>query len=194
MSTTVNVKSLARIVDVELAIVALVPNCSSTGKVPTLPSVAKSVVCNAYLTVPNVEVNGTNFWAKWKLDLNGYNWDFINYGLVSSAIGTRTASGKYIYNAEKGLLIYKFDQSDFYSCGPTVGTGVWFVSPITETSMTWTDPAPRETDLPFELSRSSGVSGDPTGTWNFSSGPNNYSTYVNSDGTITVIGDIVECQ
>ncbi len=145
-----------------------------------------------FLTIPDIDIGDVEFWAKWKLNFSTIGWDLIGYGLTSDVKGEKSASGDYIYNSQKGVLIWEINRSTFIECGVMVGTFVQFVSPITQTSMTWTDPDPEDSDQ-IILTRSSGTSGDIVGTWNTSVGQNSYSVTFNSDRSLTIVGNIVQC-
>jgi hypothetical protein len=146
-----------------------------------------------FLTIPEIDIGDVEFWAKWKLNYNTIGWDFVGYGLTSDVKGEKSASGDYIYNSQKGVLIMEIDWSTFIECGVMVGTFVQFVSPITSTTMTWTDPDPQDADEIIWI-RSSGTSGDITGTWSMSKESNTYSVTFNSDGSFTVVGNIGQCD
>ncbi|MEW6569879.1 MAG: hypothetical protein AB1390_01700 [Nitrospirota bacterium] len=34
-----------------------------------------------YLTIPDISIGGTEFWAKWKLNYSDIGWDLYDYGL-----------------------------------------------------------------------------------------------------------------
>lgn len=149
-----------------------------------------------YLIVPELEIGGgeVDYWVKWKLNFNNAGWDLYDYGLTSSATGSRTASGNYIYNSQKGVLIAEIKRSEFLGCGVETGTQVWFLSPITQTSMIWTDPENPEENDQIIWTRSSGISGDIVGTWNSNVRQNSYSVTFYPDRSLTIVGNIVQCD
>jgi len=145
-----------------------------------------------FLTIPYIDIGAVGFWAKWKLNYNTVGWDFVGYGLNSDVKGEMSQGGNYIYNSQKGVLIMESDWSTFLLADCIgVGTDVKFVSSITSTTMTWTDPDP-EDSFQIILTRSSGTSGDIVGTWNFSKKENSFSVTINSDRSFTIVGNIVQ--
>ena len=149
-----------------------------------------------FLTIPDVEVGEFEAWVRWKLNFATAGWDLVDLGLTSDVTGPFNAGGEYIYNSEKGVLIVDTEWSNYKGCGLDVGTEVWFVSNITSTTMTWYEPhspIDYEDNDNITWSRSSGISGDIIGTWNTSVRQNSYSVTVNSDGSFTIVGNIVQC-
>lgn len=104
---------------------------------------------------------------------------------------TYTASGTYVYDQGTGILIATFTSSEFpEDCGPSVGIETHDVNSLTETTMVWDEGE----EYVLTWARDSGTAGDITGTWDFvDEGGNAFEVNINADGTMTVIGEIVDC-
>jgi hypothetical protein len=136
-------------------------------------------------------------WAKMRLNLqNGplnAQWEMVAAGLTSNVKGTNYAGGRYIYYADKGMLVTFTEYSlNSFGCGFRVGTEAFLVSPITATTAVIAVVDPFET-IPITITRTSGTPGDITGTWTFAFGPNTGSMTFNADGTFTSVMNIVQC-
>jgi hypothetical protein len=100
---------------------------------------------------------------------------------------TYSASGTYVYDINTGVLSFTFTSSDFPDCGPYEGTEIVNVDSTSETTMIWDYG-----DMTW--TRSSGTSGDITGSWNYTDeSGNSYDAIINDNGTMSVTGEIVEC-
>ena len=100
---------------------------------------------------------------------------------------TYTASGTYTYDSDTGVLAFTITNSNFTGCGPDVGDDTEDVESISETTMYWP-----ENNMLWE--RDSGTAGDITGTWDWVDEDGNaYEINIDSDGTLVVIGEIVDC-
>ena len=98
-----------------------------------------------------------------------------------------SASGTYVYDSNTGILTFTFVSSTFPDCGPRVGVETVQVDSITETIMIWDGG-----DMTW--TRGSGTSDDITGTWNYTDDDgNSYNATIESNGTMSVTGEIVEC-
>lgn len=104
---------------------------------------------------------------------------------------TYNASGTYVYDSLTGILTATFTYSEFPGCGPGVGVETYDVDSISATTMVWNEG--EENMLIWN--RDSGISGDITGTWDHIDDDGNaYEQTIDANGSINVIGDIVECS
>ena len=147
-----------------------------------------------YLTTPEVSVDSLVGWVKWKLNLNTAGWEIYDVGLSSDVKGTYNATGKYVYNAQKGILFFKIKSTNFLVCGlTTLGVTPFYVTMTQATSMVLNNWDPDE-NYQIICTRDTGTFGDIRGTWTFTSGVNTYSMTLNSDNSFIITGNIVQCS
>ena len=110
-----------------------------------------------YLTVPEVNIAGTDFWVIWKFNWTNAAWDLFAGDLTANVKGRRTASGRYIFNAEKRILILDFTSSDFQGCGPRVEESTMYVESLSATTLRLREPFD---DFSLTMIRPKGSPGD----------------------------------
>ena len=102
-----------------------------------------------------------------------------------------TASGTYTYSAGTGTVNWANSSFPSDCDGPAAGkTDTFTITSITSTTMVW-----QKAGDWFAWTRSSGTAGDITGTWSAADPKtgNALELTVNSDGTVSMIGHIVQC-
>lgn len=109
---------------------------------------------------------------------------------ANTAPQSYTASGTYTYNSNTGELTTNLTTSDFPTCGPNVGVDTITVDSVTATTMTWDEGEDGE----IKWTRDSGTSGNIVGTWDFvDEYGNTYEANIDDDGSVLVIGEIINC-
>jgi hypothetical protein len=146
-----------------------------------------------YLVVEDLDFSGAAFWAVWKLNKSNANWDLFIYGEPTP--GEKSASGNYVYDSSKDILIWNINFSLFLGCnGPSTGTSA-FSYELSEPSLRLTSiEVGKKKDETLELMRVSGSAGEIPGQWSMTSGPNNYLINFNADGTMSLSGNVQECH
>lgn len=191
------------IIALTLFVLTIVPSSATEGPINFVDNRPVITYENGdyFLTISEIQTTissqAVEGWVKMRLNLqNGplnAQWQLVVAGLTSNVKTTNTASGRYIYDAGRGVLLLFTDNSlNYFGCGFTPGTDVFIISPITATTATITEVSPEDTtEIP--LTRQSGIAGNITGTWNFDLEPNTGSITFNADGTFTGIMNIVQC-
>lgn len=146
-----------------------------------------------YLVVEDIDFSGAAFWAVWKLNESNANWELFISGEPTP--GEKSASGNYVYDSSKDILIWNINFSLFLGCnGPSTGTSVFFYE-LTEPSLRLTsiEMGNKNADI-LELTRVSGSAGQIPGQWSMTSGPNNYLIIFNADGTMSLSSNVEKCH
>ncbi len=168
-------------------------------KVPALKKKKTSKKYKKYVTIPEWVPSGKYFLIakadgtkknKEKSEKNNYKRRSIRISQTNPYLGEKTAEGTYTYNSEDGTLNFNITSSDFRECGPEAGPDEFIVSSVTSTTMIWDDP---EDDDSMSWTRDSGSDGVIVDTWQMSEGGNLYTLTIRTDGSLTVLGDIVNC-
>jgi len=146
-----------------------------------------------YMVVEEMLFNGTGFWAVWKLNKSNVKWELLYFGEPTP--GEKSASGNYVYDASKDILIWSINFSLFLGCnGPHAGISVYSYD-LSEPLLTLTSIGVGiKSDENIELTRVSGSPQQIQGQWSIGSGPNSYLLNFNADGTMSMSGNVQECQ
>jgi hypothetical protein len=140
------------------------------------------------LTTPEIKLGDIRGWVKWKLNLSNVSWEIVAADLESNLHGISTASGHYVYDPQRHVLILDVENTDSLGCGFNYGVQVWFVSSVTLTTMVISNPLD---EGEITLTRQGG--GRYPGTWNAMLEPNTIFVTLNGDGTFTGVASIVQC-
>ena len=148
-----------------------------------------------FMVMPAIDIAGQEYWAKWRANLNTRGWELVGGGLSTSALGQQSASGKYLYDPSKGVLVLRVDQSSFVGdcAGIWIGTQVFYTN-VTSTTLTLTDfegvfdgGEPDTT----QLTRISGAGTGIVGSWGHNG--DDFILTLNQDNTFTLSGTVTEC-
>jgi chitodextrinase len=100
-----------------------------------------------------------------------------------------TASGTYSYNHSAGTLVLNVAHSDFPCNGPSIGSQTFTVVSLTATTLVFRESGGEE----MTWTRTSGISGDITGTWHFTNpGGDYYEFTMRANSSFTLLGRIAE--
>lgn len=143
-----------------------------------------------YLTMPEIQAGDLQGWVKWKLNLSNAGWEPVAAGLESDIHGTSTASGNYVYDPQRGVIIFNVQNTDFVGCGLNWGVQVWFISALTPGTVIMSNPLEGGELTMTRQGEGSGI----LGTWNTIIGSNTFTVTLNGDGTFTALATIVQCD
>jgi len=146
-----------------------------------------------YMVVEHLRLNGARFWGVWKLNESNANWELVYSGEPTP--GEKSASGNYVYDSSKEILIWNINFSLFLGCnGPNAGISVYSYN-LSEPSLRLTSIGVGiKSDENIELTRVSGSPGQIQGQWSMGEGLNSYLLNLNTDGTMYMSGNVQECQ
>lgn len=142
-----------------------------------------------YMTTPEVQVGNIKGWVKWKLNFNSLSWDIVAAGLESDIHGTSTASGNYVFDSQRGVIVLDVQNTDFVGCGFSPGVQVWFISAATASTITISDPFEEGGVIATRQGGGSGI----LGTWSATIESNPLVITFNGDGTFTGLATIFQC-
>lgn len=127
--------------------------------------------------------------------VSSYTWSFTTGAAPDTTPPTvsHTASGTYTYDSGTGVLTMNWTSSDFTCNGPSVGSGNTSTAIVTATTMTGVGQDSNNNY--FTWTRASGTTGDIVGTWTTtdSTTGNSYMLTFNTNGTMSVVGNIIQC-
>lgn len=160
--------------------------------------ISKSDLSTETLNVPCLEYEGSYLNTDFQLiSWNPVQLQLVIYGENSLACKSLegnynyTADGTYSYSSQSGSLELDIGSSEFlYNCGPIAGLKSLTVQTITPTVM-----AIINEDAEQEIwIRESGNTGDPRGTWKYTSeNGNTYILQLGANGVLSVSGNVGFC-
>ncbi len=108
---------------------------------------------DVFLTIPEISSGTVQGWVTWKLNFGTISWDLEDFGLTADVpkLGSRTANGRYLYHAQKSIVVIDIEFSDFLGCGIDRGIEVLDVSGITDTALNFTIVEPLEAGDPLSI-------------------------------------------
>ncbi len=151
-----------------------------------------------FLTIPEIRSGSVQGWVTWKLNLGTIAWDLVDVGLTVDVpkLGPRTANGRYLYHAQKSIVVIDIESSNFLGCGLERGIEVLDISGITDTALNFTIVEPLEAGDPLSIfcTRAGGAAGDIVGVWSCDLGDVGSLTLdMKQDRTVTITGVMQNC-